>query len=140
MDEPIDFKVNKIEPKNIRLADGTIIKSNLLVSNVSTFLNGRSVKNSFIVLPKLNDNYDGILGMPFLTLANPDVCWKKKILRWRRNSLIDDQSVLHVSTMHELNSLNTGPTKPIKSKTEVNRYQKLKEKIINGKRKTIYIS
>jgi len=82
MNEPIDFKVNKIESKNIRLADGTIIKSNLLVSNVNTFLNGRSVKNSFIVRPKLNDNYDGILGMPFLTLANPDVCWKKKLLRW----------------------------------------------------------
>ena len=46
MDEPIDFKVNKIEPKNIKLADGTMIKSNLLVSNVNTFLNGRSVKNS----------------------------------------------------------------------------------------------
>ena len=99
MDEPIDFKVNKIEPKNIRLADGTIIKSNLLVSS------------SFILLPNLNDNYDGILGMPFLTLANPDVCWKKKILRWRRNSLTDNQSVLHVSTMHEMSSLSTGPAK-----------------------------
>jgi len=77
LDEPIDFKLNKIETKTFMLADGTIIKS-----NVNTFLNGRRVKNIFIVLPKLNDSYDGILGMPFLTLANPDVFWKK-LLRWR---------------------------------------------------------
>ena len=95
------------------------------------------MKNSFIALPKLNDSYDGILGMPFLTLANPDVCWKKKLLRWRTDTLTDDQSVFHVSTMHELSSLNTGLVKPGKPKIEVNRYQKFKRKNYQGKKTDI---
>jgi len=37
--------------------------------------------------------------------------------------------------MHELNFLNSGPTKPIKSKTEVNRYQKFKGKNYQWKKK-----
>ena len=136
-DEPIDFKVNKIETKSIKLADGTIIKSNQLVSNVNTFLNGRSVKSSFIALPNLNDSYDGILGMPFLTLANPDVCWKKKLLRWRTNSLTDDKSVLHASTVHELNTLNSRSVNSIKPKIEGKRYQKFKRKEYQWRKKDI---
>ena len=95
------------------------------------------MKNSFIALPKLNDTYDGILGMPFLTLANPDVCWKKKLLRWRTNSFIDDQSVSNISTLHELNTLNSRSVHPIKPKIKVKRYQKFRRKDKQWKKREI---
>ena len=61
------LEIKDIEAKKIKLADGSIIESNQFASNVDTFINGKNIKNSFIILSRLNNKFDGILGMPFLT-------------------------------------------------------------------------
>jgi len=57
--------------KSVKLADGSIIKTNLVLSNVNTQVKGKSFQTSFIVVtsfivPQLNSGYDCILGMPYL--------------------------------------------------------------------------
>lgn len=69
---------NKIRPHNIprslriRLADGTLTASAQQAS-CSTQFPGQTYDSDFLIL-KLPE-YDGILGMPFLTALNPQIDW-----------------------------------------------------------------
>ena len=130
---PNDFKISNIEPKNIKLADGSIIKSDKLVSDVNTLVNGRNIMNSFIMLPRLNSAYDGIIGMPYLASSNPNVDWKRKILCWRKENPSKPNSTQNVPLNTPSNTLDTRVSKQI----PINRYQKIKQKYNQWKKKDV---
>ena len=130
---PKGFNISSIEPKNIKLADGSIIKSDKLVLDVNTLINGRNIKNSFIMLPRLNSAYDGIIGMPYLVSSNPNVDWKRKKLFWRKENLTKPNSTQNVPLNTPPNMLDTRVSKQI----PIQRYQKIKQKRNQWKKKDV---
>jgi len=120
--------IKDIEEKNIKLADGSTIKSNQLVSNVDTLINEKNIKNSFIILSRLNSKFDGILGMPFLTTANPDVNWSYKSLNWRevKPNTKTVGKFESKNSFIELNSLDSEDEVNCKSATQLKRMHRLK--------------
>jgi len=73
------FNLERSSEKQIKLADGRIIKANKIIKEATFMMKKKRIDDvSFIVLPILNEKYDGILGMPFLQLLNPSMDWKNK--------------------------------------------------------------
>ena len=79
------FQISKVGSKNVKLADGSIISTDEIISGVDTHIHDKTVKCTFVVLPKLNNNYDCILGMPYLKTADPIISFKDNTIEWRLN-------------------------------------------------------
>ena len=77
--------ITSVNEKKVKLADGSIIKTNQILSNVPLQVNGKTINTSFGILSKLNKKYDLILAMPYLSEANPDISCRNKTISWRIN-------------------------------------------------------
>ena len=85
IDETRENLFNEFETtdnKHVKLADGSIITSNSIISNVDTKVQDKTVKSSFVILPQLSSGYDCILGMPYLQSADPIISFRNKTIRW----------------------------------------------------------
>jgi len=71
--ETLTSNVNYSQPKTVNLANGSTIKTNQILNNISTSVKNKSFPCSFVVFPKLSNSYDAILGMPHLEMADADI-------------------------------------------------------------------
>ena len=81
------IETRKIQEKlNIRLANGTVHVSNLLVEQACVTFNEHAefIDFSGIGLPK----YEAILGKPWLNRWNPVIDWKRNSLAWKMKSRV----------------------------------------------------
>ena len=88
--ETLNACLTGMDPKSVKLANGSTIKTNRMLTDVNTNVKNKSLPCSFVVLPELNHSYDAILGMPYLENANPDISFSNKTFNWRSND-----SILH---------------------------------------------
>ena len=88
--ETLNACLTGMEPKIVKLANGSTIKTNRMLTDVNTNVKNKSLPCSFVVLPELNNSYDAILGMPYLENADPDISFSNKTFNWRSND-----SILH---------------------------------------------
>jgi hypothetical protein len=62
----------------VKLADGSIHSTCKVVSSFPLYFNNRTIRENFLVLPI--ENFDIILGMPFLKKHNPTIDWSTNLL------------------------------------------------------------
>ena len=67
--------ITRADEKKVKLADGSIIKTIQILSNVPLQVYGKTTNTSFntscAILPKLDSKYDLMLVMPYLSESNP---------------------------------------------------------------------
>ena len=78
----LKFEERKLPPSrlNVRLANGKIVSTRKRVVNVHYTLDGLPLEDEFIVLD-MDDKFDVILGMPWLTTHRPVVDWTRRTVQ-----------------------------------------------------------
>lgn len=109
----IDYTLN---PKTVKLADGSQLRTNQILHNINTSVDGKNVSCSFVILPELSNSYDAILGMPYLEIADPIIDFSTKRVKWKNNN---NQFKLNADT--ESNNINT-PIRTNKINNSKNNY------------------
>jgi len=79
------FSTAEVNVKRVKLTDGSIISTTKLMRNAIVSIGDKSIEITFVVLPYLNNNYECILGMPFLTRADPIISFKNRTINWKSN-------------------------------------------------------
>ena len=94
----------------VKLADGSSQTTNTIVTLFSLFINHKTITEPLLVFPL--QEYDIILGMPFLTKYNP-------IIDWSKNTLTFPPTPNLKNILHQNNIYNESKTKSntIKSQT-----------------------
>ena len=80
--ETLNGMISIMEPKSVKLANGSTIKTNRIIHNVNTNVKNKTLPCTFVILPELNNQYDAILGMPYLASADPDISFSQKTFNW----------------------------------------------------------
>ncbi|GMF29516.1 unnamed protein product [Phytophthora fragariaefolia] len=84
------------EPVSVRLANGSLVEVPRILVNLSVKFEGFDSTERFIVLER--DEYDLILGMPWLEKHEPWIDWRGKAIGASRTALSDRTLVKHVPT------------------------------------------
>lgn len=87
------------ETYSVKLADGRKHPTNELVADAKLGMNEYKSKEDLIVLPL--DNYDSILGMPWLEKVNPHIDWKSKTIEVAVDTLKENQKKITIKSDQE---------------------------------------
>ena len=71
--------ISEINPKNVKLANGSIIQTNQMLIDVNTNVKGKNLPCSLVILHELNNVYDAILGMPYLATHRRAKCCRNRL-------------------------------------------------------------
>lgn len=99
------IKTQKVDSKRVRLADGQLLTTNLVIHDAAISVHGRTVKLDLIVL-KLN--HDVILGINWLSTANPIINFNTRTIQFCSTEKCRDD-MMQLSSV----SLLSEPTQPI---------------------------